>query len=83
MTLAERLAELLGHEVSITMPAEVRDEYEIKGILREVGDDYMMITDWDRIGEFPIPRERIIPILLGISIIHSNDCRRCEKILPG
>ena len=50
---------------------------------RIIGDDYVMITDWDRIGGFPIPGERIIPILLGISVIHSNDCRRCEKILHG
>lgn len=83
MKLSERLTQLLGHKVSITVPAEVRDEYAITGILREVGGDYVMITDWDRIGGFPILGERIIPILLGMSVIHSNDCRRCEKILCG
>ena len=80
--LSKRLDNLMGHRVSVTMPAEGRYEYAIRGILQEVGDDYVMVTDWDRIGAFPIPGERIIPILLGISIIQSNDCLRCEKILP-
>lgn len=82
MNLSNRLRGLIGHRVSIAMPAEGRDEYAIRGILQEVGDDYVMVTDWDNIAGFPFDEERIIPILLGISIIHGNDCKRCENILP-
>lgn len=82
MKLSERLTKLIGHRISVTMPVEGRDEYAIRGILQEVGNDYVMITGWDSIGGISIPGGRIIPILLGISIIHSNDCTRCENILP-
>ena len=78
MKLSERLTQLLGHKVSITMPAEVRDEYAMKGILQEVGDDYVMITNWDNIAGFPIPGQCYIKVDKTIPIIHTADCRQCR-----
>lgn len=52
MNLHDRLEKLIGHRVSITMPTEGRDEYTIRGILQEVGDVYVMVTDWDNIAGF-------------------------------
>lgn len=78
MRLSERLTQLLDHKVSITIPAGVRDEYAVKGILREVGDDYVMITSWDNVAGFPVPGQCYIKIDKTISIIHAADCRQCR-----
>lgn len=79
MRLSERLTKLLGHTVSITIPADVRDESAVSGILREVGHDYVMITDWDNIGGFPVPGQCCIKIDKASTIIHTTDCRQCLR----
>ena len=79
MNLSSRLEKLIGHRVSITMPAEGRDEYSIRGILQEVGDDYIMITDWDNIAGFSIPGQCYIKTDKTIPIVHTADCRQCHN----
>ena len=73
MKLSERLTKLLGHKVLITMLIEVRAEYAINGILQEVGNDYIMITNWDNIAGFPIPGQCYIKIDKTNLIIHTDD----------
>lgn len=70
MKLSEKLTELIDHEVIITMPEEVRHEYAIQGILREVGSDYVMVSGWDDIAGFPLPGQCYIKLDRTISIVH-------------
>ena len=77
MNLSERLNKLVGHSVSIDISVEGEEAYSIKGILEEVGKDYVTIIVWDSIGGFPIGGQCFIKIDRAVPIIHTGDCRRC------
>ena len=79
MKLSEGPTELIDHKVIVMMPEEIRDECTIKGILREVGSDYVMVSSWDDIAEFPLPGQCYIKIDTPTPIVHAADCRQCRR----
>ncbi len=76
MNLSGRLEQLEGHRVAVDIHGG-EDGYRLTGTLREVGEDYIMITGWDSIARFSIPGQYFIKVDTGISIIHTADCKQC------
>ena len=78
MNLCERLKQLVGHSVAVDITGEEDDCGRLKGILREVGEDYIMIMEWDSIGGSTIPGECFVNIDEAGPIFHTADCRQCS-----
>lgn len=84
MYLHQRLSELVGHEVSINIT--IGDQPTNKGILEEVGEDYIVIKpddypDWplDSVEEYSrmgghwfVETKEVTPIL------HIRGCEKCS-----
>ena len=72
MMLTERLKELIGHKVSVAMHTDDRDESTIRGGLREIGDDYIVISDWLQIAGTSTGGKCFIPISKITAIIQND-----------
>ena len=60
------------------MPGEEYEWGRLKGTLQEVGEDYVMVTEWDNIGGFPIPGQCFIKIDKALPVFHTADCSQCR-----
>ena len=59
------------------IPREDDEWGRLKGTLQEVGENYVMITEWDSIGGFPIPGQCFVKINNSVPIFHTADCGQC------
>jgi len=82
MELHEKLRELVGHEVFITVNPPGQEETGVPGgVINEVGVDYLVIhTESDEKGGFAITgAEWLVRLEAVVYIIHMHDCKKCVQ----
>ncbi len=84
MQLHERLMDLLGHDVSVTVQAD-RDAKEIvAGTVKEVGPDFVIVGAMTK--EIPGQNQTgvdwWIRLAMVVAIIHATDCPKCVSPEP-
>jgi hypothetical protein len=78
MELKERLNKLIGHDVLFSTYAIEDSHITDKGILEEVGADYLVIQPWyTSIGFSTGNRQWFIYLREAVPILHLHNCRKC------
>lgn len=81
MQLHERLMDLLGHEVLITVQADGAGRGIPSGIIKEVGPDFVIIgakgERTESSSDWWIRMEAIV------AMVHSSSCARCATDAAG
>ncbi|MFC2039062.1 hypothetical protein ACFLUG_04765 [Chloroflexota bacterium] len=82
MKLNAKLAEIIGHLISIHIHSDKSDKKPIEGELFEVGDNYIVVNIKNDLGESIVAEGQwFIPLSDTLAIYHGHNCSLCNKYL--